>query len=842
MAFRSRKLTDLVNENDVSVRLANCIANAEKHEGLPFTTVGEYLDAGDKASTILCRQILNFGAKTARELAALVNKERIHPPRPGPSIGKELENSTSDTKRAELIARFGTRNVEQFIAEERISVRLSKGLARSGFMKMPLRQLFEEKLFKTSSLLRSENLDRKSIDEFNHLFTRLVARSFHEWGFDAATCDIAAQLLLGHWDAAPLVSEVFHEETLNRKEHVHKSLKERIDWILNDLKPKSADVIRRRFGIDRTCSATLEEIGKAFSVTRERIRQIESQSLRRIRYLIRRSPINELLAAETPVIWRVLSKGSSTLLRNELHEAKKGVDPYVFLALAVLKISLSQWLDNIATSFPAGWTVSDVKRDTIARAANAIRTHLDTQLLPRATTSIDPSIDGATADIACRLVLGLTVKDGYVLPGRAGVRLSRAAGLHATLAARGSVIDLLELLSDYRSRFPHDQCTARDAEIVMEAASHLFLELEERQWLALGIAGVAPPSQSLNIPTPPIEEPGTIAYALQAALRLRGPTRLSDLLEDASKILPDGRSVNSIGPVLLTRHDLFIRLLPGVYGLPEHLEMVEAIPESLPWLFNDQQIRLFCLARFAGEPWGTFPFWNPRTEYRLCLWARHSGGSGTLNSLMAVSDVSNWPVLDSEKAQWLSLKKQIGRYDFGTTLRLSAAYERPELDRVLAACVYARAVGSLNWIAANRVCGDRIDAHSGAGLVAFLVQLGALTEPDTGYFSWQRPHQVSPKIHRIIEPLVTELSTTGRLDWNTTAGNDLAKTVSTATAPPSSWIDAHEVAAMFDGLTHKRPTMDEDIDPVEAILAQHRRNRDAERRAARLKWLLAEDT
>ena len=842
MSFRSRKLSDLVSENDVSVRLANCFANAEKHGGLPFTTVGEYLDAGDGASVILCSEIRNFGAKTARELAALVSEERVRVPRLKPSKAADLGSGSIDAKRAELIDRFGNINVETFIAGEQLSVRLSTVLARSGLRNKPVKELFDGHSFKMSSLLRFKNLGRKSADEFKLLFARLVARQFHEWGFDASACEAAAQLLLGHWDATQLVSEAFHAETLNFEKPVHESLRERIDWLLSELEPKSADIVRRRFGIGRTFAETLEEIGVAFSVTRERIRQIESKSLRRIRHLLRRSPIDELLAAEAPAIWTDLSKGSSTLLRGEIHEAKQCVDPYVILALAALELSLAHWLDSIAMSLPAGWAMSDVDRETIEGAASSLSKHLDNKLLPRAVTGIDPSIDGATAEIACRLVLGLTVKNGYVLPVRAGVRLSRAAGLHAALAARGNVVDLLELLSDYHSRFPSDPCTARDAEIVMEAASHLFLELEERRWLALGAAGVAPTCQTLNMPAPPIEEPGTIAYALQAALRLQGPTRLGDLLDDASKILPDGRSINSIGPVLLTRHDLFIRLLPGVYGLPEHLALGDALPESAPWLFNDHQARLFCLARFAGEPWGAFPFWNPRTEYRFCLWARHSGGSGTLNSLMAVAEVSNWPVLASEKEQWLILKKQIGRFEFGNTLRTNAAYDRPDLDRVLAACVYARAVGSLNWIAANRVCGDRIDAHRGAGMVALLVQLGVLTESETGFFAWQRAHQTSPTVDDIIGPLVKELATMGSLDWNTTIGRGLAEKALTAGARPGSWIDAPEVTAMFDGLNHKHPVLDEDVDPVEAILAQHRRKRDAERREARLKWLLAEET
>jgi hypothetical protein len=76
LAFRGRKLSDIISENDASVRLSNCIAFAATHGVLPFTTIGEYLDAGAEASTILCKKIPNFGAKSARELAALVDEEQ----------------------------------------------------------------------------------------------------------------------------------------------------------------------------------------------------------------------------------------------------------------------------------------------------------------------------------------------------------------------------------------------------------------------------------------------------------------------------------------------------------------------------------------------------------------------------------------------------------------------------------------------------------------------------------------------------------------------------------------------------------------------------------------------
>jgi RNA polymerase primary sigma factor len=62
------------------------------------------------------------------------------------------------------------------------------------------------------------------------------------------------------------------------------SLKTQAEGVLRTLTPREAEVLRRRFGIGDGTEHTLEEVGKAFNVTRERIRQIESKALRKLRH------------------------------------------------------------------------------------------------------------------------------------------------------------------------------------------------------------------------------------------------------------------------------------------------------------------------------------------------------------------------------------------------------------------------------------------------------------------------------------------------------------------------------------------------------------------------------
>ncbi|MCI8606374.1 MAG: RNA polymerase sigma factor RpoD [Hungatella sp.] len=72
-------------------------------------------------------------------------------------------------------------------------------------------------------------------------------------------------------------------------------LKEHIDALLGDLKERERQVIVLRFGLEDGHPRTLEEVGKAFNVTRERIRQIEAKALRKLRNPVRSKRIRDFL-------------------------------------------------------------------------------------------------------------------------------------------------------------------------------------------------------------------------------------------------------------------------------------------------------------------------------------------------------------------------------------------------------------------------------------------------------------------------------------------------------------------------------------------------------------------
>ena len=74
------------------------------------------------------------------------------------------------------------------------------------------------------------------------------------------------------------------------------NLKERTAQVLRTLTAREEKIIRMRFGIEDGSERTLEEVGRSFEVTRERIRQIEAKALRKLRHPSRSLKLKSFLA------------------------------------------------------------------------------------------------------------------------------------------------------------------------------------------------------------------------------------------------------------------------------------------------------------------------------------------------------------------------------------------------------------------------------------------------------------------------------------------------------------------------------------------------------------------
>ncbi|MBO5926162.1 MAG: RNA polymerase sigma factor RpoD [Clostridia bacterium] len=107
---------------------------------------------------------------------------------------------------------------------------------------------------------------------------------------------VSLETPIGEEDDSNLGTFIEDETALSPSEMVASNmLKQQLISILDSLTPREEKVLRLRYGIDDGKSRTLEEVGKEFNVTRERIRQIEAKALRKLRHPSRSKKLKEYL-------------------------------------------------------------------------------------------------------------------------------------------------------------------------------------------------------------------------------------------------------------------------------------------------------------------------------------------------------------------------------------------------------------------------------------------------------------------------------------------------------------------------------------------------------------------
>ncbi|CAM5492935.1 RNA polymerase sigma factor RpoD [Bacillus safensis subsp. safensis] len=89
------------------------------------------------------------------------------------------------------------------------------------------------------------------------------------------------------------LKEIGRVNLLSAKEEI--TYAQRLEDVLDTLTDREENVLRLRFGLDDGRTRTLEEVGKVFGVTRERIRQIEAKALRKLRHPSRSKRLKDFL-------------------------------------------------------------------------------------------------------------------------------------------------------------------------------------------------------------------------------------------------------------------------------------------------------------------------------------------------------------------------------------------------------------------------------------------------------------------------------------------------------------------------------------------------------------------
>ena len=106
----------------------------------------------------------------------------------------------------------------------------------------------------------------------------------------------AARTLLDAIDHAPFKVQVnFKYRNGFTEKQLYELLKDELNDVLLELTDREEKVLRLRFGLDDGRTRTLEEVGREFNVTRERIRQIEAKALRKLKHPSRSKRLKDFL-------------------------------------------------------------------------------------------------------------------------------------------------------------------------------------------------------------------------------------------------------------------------------------------------------------------------------------------------------------------------------------------------------------------------------------------------------------------------------------------------------------------------------------------------------------------
>lgn len=747
--------------------------------------------------------------------------------------------------------------------------RLENVLRDSGWASDRIADIFEDFSGRERLLLRRPNMGRVSLVAWRKITEAILVKQLRGRGFDLGQVADLVKLILHDaeldWRARQALTEQFNRlnqtssAVLDEGISIVRSPEEAqapseplldpqtlLAPMVEALEARSREIIERRYGFAGE-RETLEQVSRTYGVTRERIRQIESKALRRLRMQLE-DPLSSSILLHGASVWETLATARLVLL-SEMGRRRRDLSPWFELALDVLKMDLTAWLNAFAQPLGQGWVEPgyDLERleSVRARLLPLIARHTG----PRVLTGLIPDVSQDDV-VSAALLEGQTIYGDYVVRERPRARTKRALRLHSLLGELGAPTDVNAALVNYHLRWPDDLCGSRDAEIVMESHPGLFIEVHEGFWSALGPAGRVPAAASFiaasdetDAPaepesTPSAPEEVTVREAIAAELHRTGPLRISELIERAPAYLPQGRSPNSVGPILLGAKDLFARPLPGIYALHHQVPSANDVLRLKPgFLFEDRQVRTYVMARRAGEPFGGYALWTPEVEYLWCVWAKRNADTPLLEALLSVAEPGRWPAVDGVD-DWLALKAARGRFALQQEPR-EDVFVLPDLEYLLSAAKFIKHAGWLSWVTANRIMFRRPIDHNASGLMAILVALDLLEQ---GAADWQAAHAPGAALDAVLGDLEAERMSTGVLTWSSPLGQRLRDRALSAEFA-SGWVKAARIRTLVgeNGASNSKAEVFAQAAPAPiSFLDQLLADQSARHEAIRLHAVLAE--
>ena len=577
----------------------------------------------------------------------------------------------------------------------------------------------------------------------------------------------------------------------------HRSTKAIIEEYLNLLKEDSREVIELRFGLRAEVPHTLADIAEKRDLTRERIRQIESNALRTLCTRARSSSeLRKSLDYEADIIWTELVAGHEVIgsdipdkeLANRLSSNYR-------LSFAICDLPVTAFLDSIAVRVAGGWYRSAVDCILVERVIFGLENGAGGPF-PATIEVIAHRVEATipAVRLAAALCVTTALYKGYVWSGRIGERGRRSIALHRILASMSDLVavDTAKLVSIHNRIRPYSACSYRDAEMAMARFGHLFIQMGKGAWAASGGIPLPSISEVDHEDTVPINEAdkddtsaeidsNTAAGAIAGILAEFGPLRMSEIV-DHFRDRTDYQAA-SVGPILLTRGN-FSRMAPGVYGLVQHLSDKTARERARCLLLTEGACAEFIRALRAGEPGNRFPLWNPAMEHDWCEWARNSANSDIYTSLLTVIQPQRWEhISPKERDKWQRIKGTDSCYTIDRELNLIPP-ESVFLRDLLGPIIVAARQSYVGWVTINHLQSNRQNDGKGLAYLGFLIAAGVVHEQE----DWRLPHAASDEAVEICDSLLETLCLEGQLRWDSKIGELLKDRIGKWLSRPMGWL------------------------------------------------------
>lgn len=359
---QSENIIDLVRTSDCSVRLTNALNRSEKK--LPVQTVQEYMRSPEISRESFLR-LQNLGRKSADELDALIREYARHSRHENAQVVHErsIERKQSYQWAYEEAKKFLT---GLFYPDDLLEISPPVRLANllqfeREENRAPFSDFLETYAEAVQRLRSRKNCGRKSIEQLDELVSKLIGSRLKLHGLDASLELGLRRILAGEeLPDTELENLACSLSTATPKVHEQPNselstidISSAIDRLLSELDERPKNILQRRYGMGWQTAETLQEISEDYSVTRERIRQLETKAKKK---LATRRTVKLLVSAlEREDVLSKLFLDRKLIAEGQLSLASQALSPEEHLAIDLAYGNLKQFLESESVRTEAGW-------------------------------------------------------------------------------------------------------------------------------------------------------------------------------------------------------------------------------------------------------------------------------------------------------------------------------------------------------------------------------------------------------------------------------------------------------------------------------------------------------